>query len=97
MLASLAVPLWLEVAGSTAVIYLFLLVLLRIFGRRQLGQLTAVDLVVVLTLGSAVETSMIHGNTSLVAGLVSVGHPALVLNGLITKLLPVAPSDGGIW
>jgi hypothetical protein len=39
------------VAGSTAAIYLFLLVLLRLFGRRQLGQLTVIDLVVVLLLG----------------------------------------------
>jgi hypothetical protein len=37
--------------GSTAAIYLFLLVLLRLFGRRQLGQLTVIDLVVVLLLG----------------------------------------------
>src|SRR5712675_98688 len=57
------------VAGSTAVIYLFLIVLLRLFGRRQLGQLTVIDLVVVLTLGSAVETSLIHGDVSLPAGL----------------------------
>jgi uncharacterized membrane protein YcaP (DUF421 family) len=62
-----------EVAGSTAAIYLFLIVTLRLVGRRQLGQLTVIDLVVVLALGSAVETAMIHGNTSLAAGFVSAG------------------------
>ena len=41
------------VAGSTATIYLFLLVLLRLFGRRQLGQLTVIDLVLVLLSGGA--------------------------------------------
>ena len=63
----------LAVAGSTLVIYAFLLALLRAVGRRQLAELTVVDLVVVLVLGSAVETAMIRGDTSLAAGLVSAG------------------------
>src|SRR5438270_11112437 len=71
------------VAGSTAAIYLFLVVLLRLFGRRQLGQLTVIDLVVVLTLGSAVETAMIHGDVSLPAGLASTAT-LLVLNHILT-------------
>src|SRR5437764_4438202 len=71
------------VAGSTAAIYLFLIVLLRLFGRRQLGQLTVIDLVVVLLLGSAVETAMIHGDVSLPAGLASAAT-LLVLNRILT-------------
>src|SRR2546423_14278460 len=70
------------VAGSTAAIYLFLLVLLRLFGRRQLGQLTVIDLVVVLLLGSAVETAMIHGGVSLPAG-IPTGAPLPVLDRLL--------------
>ena len=73
------------VAGSTAAIYLFLIVLLRLFGRRQLGQLTVIDLVVVLLLGSAVETAMIHGNVSLPAGFASAGT-LLLMNRLLTAV-----------
>jgi uncharacterized membrane protein YcaP (DUF421 family) len=80
----------LVVAGSTACIYLFLIVLLRVFGRRQLGQLTALDLVVILVLGSAVETSMIHGDTSLVAGLISAAT-LLVINGVLTLIFLRSP------
>jgi uncharacterized membrane protein YcaP (DUF421 family) len=72
------------VAGSTAAIYLFLLVLLRLFGRRQLG-LTVVDLVVVLLLGSAVETAMIHGDVSLPAGFASAGT-LMLMNRLLTAV-----------
>jgi uncharacterized membrane protein YcaP (DUF421 family) len=75
--ASLAI-----VAASTAGIYLFLIVILRIFGRRQLGQLTVIDLIVVLVLGSAVETAMIHGDVSLPAGLTSAAT-LLVVNRLL--------------
>jgi uncharacterized membrane protein YcaP (DUF421 family) len=75
----------LVVAGSTAGIYLFLIGILRLVGRRQLAQLSALDLVVVLLLGSAVETAMIHGDLSLAAGFVSAGT-LLVLNRLLTLL-----------
>ena len=64
-------------------IYLFLVIGLRTVGRRQLEQLTVIDLVVVLILGSAVETAMIHGDISLPAALVSVST-LLVTNRLIT-------------
>ncbi len=60
-----------QVVGSTVVVYLALLVLLRLAGRRALAELTVIDLVVVLVLGSAVETAMIRGNISLEAGLVA--------------------------
>jgi uncharacterized membrane protein YcaP (DUF421 family) len=60
----------LEVVWHTAAIYLFLIVMLRLVGKRQMGQLNAIDLIVVILLGSAVETSMVAANVSLPAGLV---------------------------
>ena len=66
-------------------IYAFLIVGVRVVGRRQLGQLTVIDLVVILVLGSAVETAMIHGNTSLAAGLVSMST-LLAVNALLTRV-----------
>jgi len=87
MVASLSAPTLLVVAGSTAVIYGVVIFLLRLAGRRQLGQLTAIDLVVFLTLGSAVETAMIHGDTSLAAGLVSAATLLLLNFGLNRVLL----------
>jgi uncharacterized membrane protein YcaP (DUF421 family) len=78
------------VAGSTAAIYLFLITILRFVGRRQLAQLSALDLVVFLLLGSAVETAMIHGDVSLAAGLVSAAT-LLILNRLLTLVFLHAP------
>ena len=59
------------VSWHTVAIYLFLIVMFRLVGRRQLSQLNAIDLVIIVTMGSAVETSMVAGDTSLPAGLVS--------------------------
>ena len=83
MVASLSVPPLVVVAGTTACIYGWIIVLLRLVGRRELGQLTVIDLVVFLTLGSAVETAMIHGNTTLPAGLISAAT-LLAMNRLLT-------------
>ena len=58
---------------QTLAVYLFLIAGLRILGRRQIGQLNVIDLVIIIVLGSAVETAMIAGDTSLSAGLVSTG------------------------
>ena len=60
-----------RVAFHTLVILAFLTVGLRTIGRRALAQLGVVDLVVILLLGSAVETAMVAGHTEFVAGLVS--------------------------
>lgn len=60
-----------KISGATLAIYVFVIVLLRVTGRRQLAELTIIDLVVLLCLGSAVETAMIRGDVSLEAGVVS--------------------------
>ncbi|MGH2459422.1 MAG: DUF421 domain-containing protein [Chloroflexota bacterium] len=73
----------LAVFAQTLIIYLFLILCLSLLGRREISQLTSVELVVLMVLGSAVETSMVDGNTSLPAGLVS-ATTLLVCNRLLT-------------
>lgn len=75
----------LPVAGHTAAIYVFLVVLIRFVGRRALGQLSVIDLVIVIALGSAVETAMVNGNTTLAAGIVSAGT-LFLLNRIVTVI-----------
>ena len=61
---------WWELVVRAAVVYAFLLVLLRITGKRQVGQLAPLDLVLLLVLSNAVQNSMNGGDNSLVGGLV---------------------------
>ena len=49
-------------------IYLFLVVLLRVFGKRELAQLNPFDLVVLLTLSNTVQNALIGNETSLLGG-----------------------------
>jgi uncharacterized membrane protein YcaP (DUF421 family) len=61
---------WSELVFRAVVVYLFLLVLLRITGKRQVGQLAPFDLVLLLVLSNAVQNSMNAGDNSLVGGLI---------------------------
>src|SRR5690349_23474953 len=67
---NLSVPIWVLVVRSV-VVYAFLIVLLRLTGKRQIGQLAPFDLVLLLVLSNAVQNSMNGGDNSLIGGLVS--------------------------
>ncbi|HEX4592383.1 MAG TPA: hypothetical protein VH120_20805, partial [Gemmataceae bacterium] len=62
----LATPWW-ELTARAVLIYLFLLVLLRLTGKRQVGQLAPFDLVLLLILSNAVQNAMNAGDNSLTA------------------------------
>lgn len=80
----------LPVVEHTVGIYLFLMVALRLAGRHQMGQLTVVDFIILILLGSAVETAMVNGDTSLLAGLVC-SATLLLLNRLFAFLVARVP------
>jgi uncharacterized membrane protein YcaP (DUF421 family) len=61
-----------EVVLRTALVYLFLVAVLRISGKRQVGQLSVLELVVILVISDAVQNSMVGDNTTLWGGLVAV-------------------------
>ncbi len=61
----------LVVVRNTVIIYVFLILMFRIFGKRQTSEVGLVELIVIMMLGSAVETSLINGNRTLLAGVVS--------------------------
>src|ERR1700716_4244062 len=81
---ALAIPWW-ELIVRGVVVYAFLILILRITGKRQVGQLAPFDLVLLLVLSNAVQNSMNGGDNSLVGGLIS----AFVLVGL-NHLLGIA-------
>lgn len=68
----------LSVAGRTALIYGVVLMLLRLIGRRQIGQTTPSDLVVLLLVSEAVQNAMLGGDETLAGGLVSMATLLLI-------------------
>ncbi len=76
---------------QTFVLYAFLVIILNLLGRRQSSELTATELVIIMLIGSSVETGLIAGNVSLAAGLVSAAT-LLVCNRAFTLLLRRRPA-----
>jgi uncharacterized membrane protein YcaP (DUF421 family) len=64
------------------IIYTFLLIALRLTGKRQIGQLAPFDLVLLLVLSNAVQNAMNGGDNSVTGGLIS-ATTLLVVNGLV--------------
>src|SRR5882672_2389401 len=67
---SLSLPWW-EFVLRAVIVYIFLLVILRITGKRQTGQLAPFDLVLLLVLSNAVQNSMNGGDNSVLGGVIS--------------------------
>jgi len=60
------------VAIRSAIIYLFLVLALRIGGKREVGQLSTPDLVVLLIVANGAQNAMVGSNTTLLGGVVAV-------------------------
>jgi uncharacterized membrane protein YcaP (DUF421 family) len=61
---------WWEFIVRGAVVYLALLLMVRVSGRRTVGQFTPFDLLVVMLLSEAVSNSLSGGDNSLSGGLI---------------------------
>ena len=71
---------WWQFPIRAVVVYLFLLLLLRLTGKRQVGQLAPFDLVLLLVLSNAVQNSMNGGDNSITGGLI-LAVTLVALNG----------------
>ena len=73
---------WVELIARGVAVYVFLIVVLRIAGRREMGQLSSFDLVLLLILSNAVQNSINAGDNSLGGGMIS-ALTLIVLNGFV--------------
>jgi uncharacterized membrane protein YcaP (DUF421 family) len=68
------------------IVYLFLVLLLRAFGKRELAQLNPFDLVVLLSLSNTVQNAIIGNDNSLSGGLIG-AFTLLAVNYLVVRFL----------
>ncbi len=68
----------------TVLVYLAVLIGLRLSGKREIGQLTVFDLVVLLLLANAVQNAMVGPDTSVTGGLLAAGV-LLILNFVVAR------------
>jgi uncharacterized membrane protein YcaP (DUF421 family) len=81
----LKVPI-LEKILRPVIVYVFLVLMLRVFGKRELAQLNPFDLVVLLSLSNTVQNAIIGNDNSLVGGLIG-AFSLLSMNYLVIRFL----------
>ena len=60
-----------SVAIRTAIVYVVLVIFFRVVGKREAGQLSTLDLVVLLVISNAVQNAMVGENVTLIGGLLA--------------------------
>jgi len=77
---------YLPIVFSSASVYLFIVLAIRLFGKRELAQLSVVDLVFILLISNAVQNAMVGSNSTLTGGLVAAAT-LFVVNYVLKKIL----------
>jgi len=61
----------LEIILRSGAVYLFILIAIRMFGKKELSQLSTSDLVLILLISNAVQNAMVGSDSSLVGGMIA--------------------------
>lgn len=77
---------YLEIALRVVIIYVAVLIGIRLTGKREVGQMSPFDLVLLLLLANAVQNAMTGPDTSVIGGLIAAGT-LLVVNAIVTKFV----------
>lgn len=62
---------YLNIIVSSTAVYLFITIAIRLFGKKELTQLSVLDIVFVLLISNAVQNAMVGQDTSLVGGILA--------------------------
>jgi uncharacterized membrane protein YcaP (DUF421 family) len=80
---------------SSVVVYLFIVIAIRIFGKKEIAQLSVIDLVFILLISNSVQNAMVGGNTTLEGGLVAAGS-LFVVNFALKNIIYRSKKAGEI-
>jgi uncharacterized membrane protein YcaP (DUF421 family) len=72
------------------IVYLVLILLLRLFGKRELAQLNPFDLVVLLSLSNTVQNAIIGDDNSITGGIIG-AFSLLAINWIVVRILFRSP------
>jgi uncharacterized membrane protein YcaP (DUF421 family) len=67
-------------------VYVFIVLAIKLFGKKELSQLSVVDLVFILLISNAVQNAMVGSNTSLAGGIVA-AITLFIINYVLKKLI----------
>lgn len=84
---------YLLIVLSSVAVYLFIILAIRFFGKKELSQLSVFDLVFILLISNSVQNAMVLGNETLLGGLLA-ALSLFALNYLLKRLQMKFPKFG---
>ncbi len=91
---------YLDIVLRSVCVYLFMVIALRIFGKKELSQLNSADIILILLISNAVQNAMVGSNSSLEGGILAalalfiinfVFKKVMIKSNLIKKLIQDKP------
>jgi len=76
----------LSIAIRSVAVYVCIVLFIRIFGKKEISQLSVIDLVFILLISNSVQNSMVGDNTSLQGGLIA-ALTLFILNTLLRSAI----------
>lgn len=77
---------YLDIIIRSASVYLFMLIALRIFGKKELSQLNTADVILILLISNSVQNAMVGSDISLLGGLAA-ASVLFMINFALKKLM----------
>ena len=76
----------LDIIIRSAAVYFFMMIALRLTGKKQLSQLNTTDVILILLISNAVQNAMVGNNTSLLGGVIA-ASVLFIINFILRKLM----------
>ncbi|MEA5257678.1 DUF421 domain-containing protein [Arcicella aquatica] len=77
---------FLIISLKSIAVYVFIVAAIRLFGKKELSQLSVIDLVFILLISNAVQNAMVGDDTSLLGGFAAAGG-LFVMNFVLKKVM----------
>ena len=74
------------IVSRSVIVYIFIILALRVFGKKELTQLSIIDLVFILLISNSVQNAMVGDNTTLLGGLTA-ATSLFVVNWILKNLI----------
>lgn len=76
----------LDIIVRSAAVYFFMMIALRLTGKKQLSQLNTTDVILILLISNAVQNAMVGNDTSLLGGIIA-ASVLFLINLILRKLI----------
>lgn len=77
---------YLDIILRSTAVYFFMVIALRLFGKKELSQLNTADVILILLISNSVQNAMVGSNTSLFGG-ISAASVLFFINFILKKLM----------